>query len=351
MRTHNVINAQNDPQAWPQFMAGFRPVAILARFITAALVLVIWAVAPGREASCAEQERGSPSSQIESSSFPDPNEVFEGRVFQSNFDRDVFFLRRIRESYPAHWPSLLEANIDAKSYVVTPDKLLRFIEGLGAAIAGTDDLAATTNLAAITSDPIFYANTNAYRPEILRAAASTLIRIGPRGRLALANSFSETHYRTDSASLEVLAEAIGKAGVADSRLSEALGATAFTLTATNGGSYPRCTKEIARNLLRLPEGIAVIQTHLNSKEIFKDPGRFVPAIDAIAQAHAVGLTTNLVELQSEVAVKLKALAEHPGPYVDELSELQAHIGKAMAQLRKHQATSTNSPLNNDAEPR
>ena len=348
MRTHKAINPRNDSL---KFMAGFSRVARPARFITAALVLVVWAFAPGRKASCAEQERGSSSSQTESSSFPDPKEVFEGRAFRNNFDRDVFFIRKIRENYLVHWPSLLEANIDVKSYVVTPDKLLRFIEGLAAAIAGTDDLAAITNLAAITSDPIFYANTNAYRPEILRAAASTLIKIGPRGRMALANSFSETHYRTDSASLEVLAEAISKAGVADSGLNAALATTAFTLTATNGGSYPRCTKEITRNLLRLPEGIAAIQTHLNSKEIFKDPGRFVPTIEAIAEARAIGLTTNLIEVQTEVTVKLKALAEHPGPYVDDLSELQAHIGKAVAQLRKHQATSTNSPLNNDAEPR
>jgi len=170
-----------------------------------------------------------------------------------------------------------------------------------------------------------------------------LIRIGPRGRLALANSFNETHYRTDSISLEVLAEVIGKAVVADSSLGAALSAAAFTLTATNGGSYPRCTKEITRNLLRLPEGIAAIQTHLNSKEIFKDPGRFIPAIDAIAEARCFGLTTNLTELQIEVAVKLKALAEHPGPYVDDLSELQAHIGKALEQLPTDPNASTNNP--------
>ena len=342
MRTHNTINAHNDPQVWLKVMAGFSPVTKTARSI-AALVLVVGTFAPSREASCAEQERGSSSSLTESSSFPDPNEVFDGKVFQNKLDRDVFFIRRIRENYPAHWPSLLEANIDVKSYVVTPDKLLRFIEELGTAIAGTDDVTAITNVAAITSDPSFYANTNAYRPEILRATASTLIRIGPRGRMALANSFSETHYRTDSASLEVLAEVIGKAGVADSSLGAALSAAAFTLTATNGGSYPRCTKEITRNLLRLPEGIAAIQTHLNSKEIFKDPGRFIPAIDAIAEARCFGLTTNLTELQIEVAVKLKTLAEHPGPYVDDLSELQAHIGKALEQLPTDPNASTNNP--------
>jgi hypothetical protein len=141
----------------------------------------------------------------------------------------------------------------------------------------------------------------------------------------------------------VLAEVIGKAGVADSSVSAALATTAFTLTATNGGSYPRCTKEITRNLLRLPEGIAAIQTHLNSKEIFKDPGRFVPTIEAIAEARAFGLTTHLIEVQREVAVKLKALAEHPGPYVDDLSELQAHIGKAVECLRTDPNASTNSP--------
>src|SRR5580765_3737616 len=247
-----MANLENQPDRsmCREFSARFRCELKLARVAAAALVLAVWAGAAGREASCAEQERSVPSSEIESSSFPDPNEIFQGRVFQSKFDRDVFFLRRIRESYSAHWPSLLEANMDVKSYVVTPDKLLQFIEELGTAIAGTDDVTAITNLAAIISDPIFYANTNAYRPEILRAAASTLIRIGPRGRLALANSFSETHYRTDSVSLEVLAEVIGKADVADSTLSAALAASAFTLTATNGGSYPRCTKETTRNLLR-----------------------------------------------------------------------------------------------------
>jgi len=342
MRTHNAINARNDPQVGPKFIEGFSSVAKLGRFITS-LVLVIWVLAPGRQASCAEQVRGSSSFKTESSSFPDPNEVFEGKVFQNKLDREVFFIRRIHENYPIHWHSLLEANIDVRSYVVTPDKLLRFIEELSTAIAGTDDVTAITNVAAITSDPCFYANTNAYRPEILRTAASTLIRIGPRGRMALANSFSETHYRTDSASLEVLAEVTGKAGVADSSLSAALAATAFTVTATNGGSYPRCTKEITRNLLRLPEGIAAIQPHLNCKEVFKDPGRFIAAIDAIAEARAFGLTTNLSELQTEVAVKVKALAEHPGPYVDDLSELQVHIGKAIEELRTGSNASTSNP--------
>jgi hypothetical protein len=130
MRTHKAINPRNDSL---KFMASFSSATKLARLATAALVLVIWAFAPGREASCAEQERGSASLQTESSSFPDPNEVFDGKVFQNKLDRDVFFIRRIHENYPIHWPSLLEANIDVRSYVVIPDKLLRFIDHRGVA--------------------------------------------------------------------------------------------------------------------------------------------------------------------------------------------------------------------------
>src|SRR5262245_45937011 len=155
-------------------------------------------------------------------SFPSPNEIFRGRSFTNKFERDVFFLRTIRESYPEHWAPLLAANITVTDYVLAPDKLQRFIDELGAAMAGKDDLAAITNLAAITTTPDFYANTNAPRPDLQRAAASALIKIGPRGAQALASSFSEVHYRMDSASLEVLAEAVGKSGTTDPKLTEAL---------------------------------------------------------------------------------------------------------------------------------
>src|SRR5215831_15971169 len=108
-------------------------------------------------------------------SFPSPNEIFQGRAFTNKFERDVFFLRKIRESYPMHWAPLLEANVTIADYVVAPDKLLRFVEELGAATANTDDATAVTNLAAINADPEFYANTNASRPEIDSAAALALM--------------------------------------------------------------------------------------------------------------------------------------------------------------------------------
>jgi hypothetical protein len=35
-------------------------------------------------------------------SFPDLNEVFQGRAFTNEFARDVFFLRLSRERYPTY---------------------------------------------------------------------------------------------------------------------------------------------------------------------------------------------------------------------------------------------------------
>jgi hypothetical protein len=266
-------------------------------------------------------------------SFPEVSEVLRGRQFATRFEREVFFLRRVRESYPAYWSPLLGANITVNDYVQAPAKLLRFVQALEAATAGTDDRAASTNLAAITSDPVFYANTNAYRPEVLRAAASALIQIGTSGRRALADSFNEHHYRIDPESLEEIAEVVGKSGVSDSRLAAALVATAFTFTATNGGFYPRCTEQAVRNLLRLPEGAAVSAAHLNAKEVLDDPGRFQAVVHGLAAARAVLLATNLVALEREVAAKLSSLTNSPGPYRDELYDLHLRIGQAVSQLQ------------------
>jgi len=274
-----------------------------------------------------------PAASAGTNSFPDVNAVLQGRAFESKFDRDVFFLRRIQESYSAHWPGLLSANIVLTDYVQAPDKLLRFVDELGTAMADTDDLATITNLAAITSDPAFYANTNAYRPGILQSATWALIRIGPRGRQALAGSFTENHYRVDPASLEVLADAIGRAGVGDSKLTAALSATAFTFTAINGGSYPRCTQELTRNLLRLPDGTLAVAAHLNGKQVLEDPGRFQAVVDGIAAARAVGLTTNLLELASQVGTKLGTPGAPPSAYRDDLLGLQTRLRKAIEQLR------------------
>ncbi|MEI8347986.1 MAG: hypothetical protein WCG27_11005 [Pseudomonadota bacterium] len=266
--------------------------------------------------------------------FPDLNEVFQGRVFDTKFEKEVFFLKKIHDSYPAHWPSLLSANITVDDYVFASDKLLRFLEKLGTAMAESNDPIAITYIAAIVADPAYYANPYGNRSEIQRAAATALIKIGTKGRQALAEVFTQDRYRSDSSSLEVLAEAIGNSGVADSKLTAALTATAFTFTATNGGTYPRCTKEATKNLLHLPDGAPALVTHLNTKEVLDNPGRFQDVIDGIAAARAAPLTTNLVEVNGFAAAKLDRLADRNSPYGKVLIELQARIQRTIEQLRR-----------------
>ena len=268
-------------------------------------------------------------------SFPGPNEVLQGRVFASTFDRDVFFLRRIHADYPADWVPLLAANLTVSDYVLAPDKLLRFVEELGAALAQSDDPAAATNLAVITSDPAFYANPNGYWPRIQDAATAALIGIGPRGRQVLAQSFSETHYRNDPASLQDLAEFVGKTGTADPNLATALAAAAFAFTTTNGGCYPHCTGELTRNLLRLPDGPEMVRPYLNTNAIFADPGRFQAVMDGIAAAGATELASDLAGLTNALAAKLSALSDRPGLYRDDVSELQRRLDRTLAELRRN----------------
>jgi hypothetical protein len=141
----------------------------------------------------------------------------------------------------------------------------------------------------------------------------------------LANAFSQAHYRTDPESLEALADAIGKSGVSDSKIEAALAATAFTITATNGGSYPRCTREAVRSLLCLTNGLAALRGHLNTNEVFNDPGRFQAVVDGIAAAHADSLATNLEELAAAAKNKLAALSPGPDPYRDDLAELRERL--------------------------
>jgi hypothetical protein len=316
-------------------------VAKAISFITPARLLTVFVFIIGGRASYAEPEVRVAAPDLGSRTFPDLNEVLQGHAFNNRVDRDVFFLRKIRESYAEFWPSLLEANITVKDYVQAPEKMQRFVEELGTAMEGKNDLAAVTNLAVITSNAIFYANTDAYRPGILQAAASALIKIGPAGRRALAESFSEQHYRADPASLEILAEAIGKSSVSDSRLSAALVATAFTLTATNGGSYPRCTLEVTHSLLSLPDGTSAIASHLTPKEVFKDPGRFQAVVDGIAAANAVELATNLEQIREAVAAKLQLLVTGAAPaaYLEDLSDLQDRITKTIERLRDNPSKS------------
>ena len=157
--------------------------------------------------------------------FPTPAEVFQGRTFASQSERDVFFLRAIRDRYPEHWPELLEANITERDYIQSPSKLLRFVQELGEAMRDRDDPAAIKSLATLTSDEKFFTNINAYHPEILNVAAQALMQSGPNGRKALAASFSESHYREDAESLGELARTIGQQRPADPVLAKALAAT------------------------------------------------------------------------------------------------------------------------------
>lgn len=275
-----------------------------------------------------------PNQNTETNSFPAPADVFQGRAFANKFDRDVFFLQAIHNRYRSQWPALLEANINVTEYVQSPAKLLRFIDELGSAMAGRNDSEASARLALITSDKNFYANTNGYVPEILRAAARSLMKIGPNGCKALAASFSESHYRDDPQSLEDLAKVIGEERPSDSELAGALAATAFGFSTTNGGSYPRCTTDALQNLLRLPEGASIVRTNLNKAEVFADPGRFQAVTEAIAAAHAADLATNLIALDTDTTAKLGTLTNSPGAYRDDLQQLQTGIQKAIAALDK-----------------
>jgi hypothetical protein len=312
----------------PQFVAFLLPLAA-CQLILVVFLLGSVAQTPGAERA----QMPEPANSTGTNSFPDLNEVFQGRIFENKFDREVFFLRRIREHYPAYWPSLLGANIIATDYEQTPEKLLHFIQELGVAMQTSDDLCAITNLATITSDPAFYANTNAYRLEIQRATAEALLKIGARGAQALAESFSESHYCTDTTSLEVLADVVGKSRVPASKLAQALATTAFTFTATNGGYYPRCTTVSTRNLLLLTDGASIVGIHFNTNEVFADPGRFQAVVDGIAEAHAAVLSTNLAQIATQAAVKLDSLAGTPSPYRDDLQALLTRIRKVIEQLK------------------
>ena len=307
-----------------------RRTGLLLGLLAAASVLLMRSEAAGG----GEPNSLAPGPAALDSSFPDVNQVLQGRVFSSTFERDVFFLREIRRAYPDQWVPLLSANLTLKDYVEAPQKLLRFVRELGAALAQTDDQPACNALAALVADPAFFANPDAYRPEILAAAATSLTRIGPRGRRTLAHCFTQDHYRADPASLEVLTEAIGQSGVPDSEaLITALASTAFTFTATNGGFYEKCTRLATRNLLRLPQGADAVNARLCPAAMFKDPGRFEAVVDAVADAGAKTLLGKLHELDRDSMQKLATLAAHPGDYRDELSRLEGHLRTAISRLQ------------------
>jgi hypothetical protein len=264
--------------------------------------------------------------------FPDPAEVLQGRVFTNGFERDVFFLSQIRQKYSAYWPSLLTANITPGGYVVAPEKLRRFITEVGASAENSDDAFALAYIASVITNADFY--TNASHAEVLRAVVSSLNKIGPKGRLALAGAFEQNHYRTDPESLEALADVIGKSGVSDPNISEALAATAFSFTAANGGSYPRCTKTAVVNLLSFANGAAILSPHLNTNEVFRDPGRFQAVVDGIAEAEAKSLVSRLEAMSRDVKTKISMQAPGANPYRDDLEDLEARLRRTIELLQR-----------------
>jgi hypothetical protein len=305
------------------------------RNTAALLALALGLALSGRpcHAAGSSVEIASPAAEAGPGSFPEPGRVLQGRVFASRAERDVYFLRAIQARYPAHWIPLLRENVTAEGYVREPGKLLRFVELLGAAMAGTDDRATAASLAPVVSDPAFYANTNAYHPEILRAAAKALLELGPGGRRELAGSFSQDHYRKDPASLAELAGVIGGSNSTDPVLVGALVETALRLTATNGGFYPRCTATAIRNLLRLPGGSSALSTNLTAQAALDDPGRFQFVIEGIEGARAGELSPRLESLYQAASAKRAGLAKEPGPYRDDLDELIAHLLRTTGRRR------------------
>src|SRR6185437_2490957 len=255
-------------------------------------------------------------------SFPTPAEVFQGRTFSSESERDIFYLHAIHDHYAAQWPILLEGNINEGVYIREPAKLLRFIDELGMAMRDQDDAASITNLTRVTSHPRFFTNINDYHPEILEATAQALMALGPHGRKALADSFSINHYRGDPEGLELLAKTIGEARLPDPAFVEALAATAFAFSTTNGGVYPHCTEVMVQNLLLLPAGLGEVRSHFTTNNIFADPVRFQSVIQGIADAGATNFKANLKSLDGDLTTQLLALRNNPGDYRDALEDLR-----------------------------
>ncbi len=258
-------------------------------------------------------------------SFPPLFEVFQGRTFTSESQRDLFFLQAIHSRYPEYWPSLLEANITLHDYVEAPAKLLRFIGELGDAMRGRDDRAACTNLARVTADENFYANTNVYRPEILQAAARALLALGPEGESTLAAAISRHHYQLDPDSLEQMARVIGEARPQGVALLDVLEATAFDFSTTNGATYPSCTREAVRNLLNLDPGAARVRKRLTVKASLEDPGRFQAVLDGIDAAAAGPLQPNLAALEQGIRKRFSELVPGPSGYRDDLQALDERV--------------------------
>jgi len=175
-----VMNAHSDwlaaapvRRGWDRARGGGGGMRVRAAALATA---ALWAFGTG----------GVRSAEAGPEAFPEITEVLQGRIFDTKFDRDVVFLRRIREDFHRHWADFLEANLTEKEFVQVPDKMAKFLEKLAKSTAGTDDATTAEKLAVLVTDPVFYANTNAYRPDLLTAAARTLIGLGPKGCQAFA---------------------------------------------------------------------------------------------------------------------------------------------------------------------
>lgn len=265
--------------------------------------------------------------------FPSVAEVIGSQTFENHTEEDIYFLRAIHDRYSSRWPDLLNANITLADYVVSPEKLERFVNELGDAMRDRNDPVACTNLAMVTGDPAFYAD-NVYNSGLVQAAARALIKIGPEGRKVLAAAFTENHYRANPQSLEDLAEVIGQTQPAGPEFISPLVAMAFDFTITNGGFYPHCTTTAVKNLLHLAGGPAAVQSHLKIEEIFNNPDRYQSVMDGIAATGASELATNLAAIQVQVQTRITALAKSPGGYRDDLQDLVTHIGQALTSLAK-----------------
>ena len=292
------------------------------------LLFVLVAAFPGGSLAAEPDQPGT------TNSFPSLYDVLQGKVFPTDFDRDVFFLRAIHDRYSTQWPGFLQANITVDEYLHSPAKLLRFVNVLGNATAGSDDPVTITNLAAVTGDPVFYANTNGYVPEIQRAATKALINLGPNGRKTLVSCLGENHYRADTESLEDLMATIGDERPADSMFTSALAAVAFDFTTPSGGMYPRCTTAATTNLLRLPDGVAAVRARLKIENIFDNPGRFTAVTEGIAAVRATDLRTNLAAIEAEVKTRLGTLTNSPGAYQDDLQDLESRLRGTLAEFGK-----------------
>ena len=301
--------------------------AVLLRMFAAKCVLLL-------ALACPRICRAADQAQPATNSFPSLYDVLQGRIFPSDFERDVFFLRGIHDRYSSQWPGLLQANITVDEYLHSSGKLLRFINVLGNAMAGSDDPVAITNLVAITGDPVFYANTNGYFPEIQRAAAKVLIQLGQNGRKALASCLGQAHYRGDTESLEDLMSVIGNERPDDPVFTQSLAAVAFDFSTPGGGIFPGCTAAAVTNLLRLPDGAAAARSRLKIESVFDNPGRFQAVIDGIAAARTTELITNLAAIEAQVKARLVTLTNTPGAYRDDLQDLENRLRKTIGEFGK-----------------